>query len=470
MRWRLLALIVALDPACGDDIPDASAQPGPLDSAATGPGLGTTAGSTEDPGRSSSGSAWGSEGSTSDGGDPADDPPGRSRLECGDGTAPGGALQWVIEGSLLGSAGDVRPSALAIRPDGTILVGGNLQPPSPDEDLDAVLLALEPDGTLSWSDRYDGSASLEDRVLDVAASPNGAVLVLVAERVLEVWGESDVALSERPTLLRYQAGGERAWRYLADAVDHDPWAQDILYGAGVGTTESGHTVMVDWYWHEPARYTELDRWGNADESWIDEVDGTEGIVSNSPDGDVYVGMSEVGPDDETWIRRFGADGTLGWSNTFGMRRVRLIALVPDGQDGVFAATVDSSSTSDDLAYEVRRFGPDGAPLATFEVEAPFPYGWFDSAGLHCDGDLLMVGIAADDPDAIGQERVWVARYGPDGTRRWYATVSPRKAHRVRQLRVAGTPIGDVVVSGLRIGPDTSTRDAWVGRFGGGAAG
>lgn len=391
------------------------------------------------------------------------DRPQRPPPACGPGTAAGGTLVWSKIGSGIGIGGVVAPTAVAVQSQGVIVVAGSLTDARDERDVDAFLLALNDSGELQWVDRYDGTAGLVDRPLALVTDHDDAVYALVSERVLEVWGDGgDVALLDQATVLRYDADGGRSWRYVAPPPRHDPWTQETIW-AGLGIADSTDAVLVDWYWNESARFTVLDRWGNADESSLGEVDGYHALATVTAKGDAVLGTSLTGA---VSIARRQPDGTELWSTSFGHDAMELVVVLADLEDGIYAVTLDH----DTREGAIRHFDADGQQLAEFPVATPSPPNAKLAAALHCSGDLVVVTSVDDVPSTRGGESVWVARYGAKGQERWHGIAPLGEAFRADRLHVAGTPSGDVVVAGTRRTDGGGEDEAWVGRFGGRATG
>src|SRR5258708_15463210 len=122
------------------------------------------------------------------------------------------ALAWVRQYSGESYNSRNRGQALAVRPDGSIIVTGySYAPYTPGTGYDFVTLAYAPDGTPLWTNRYDSPEHGDDTPFLVASGGSGDVWV--AGHSATNWSIGDAVL------LRYSSNGLPAWAHLSTSFN-----------------------------------------------------------------------------------------------------------------------------------------------------------------------------------------------------------------------------------------------------------
>ena len=314
--------------------------------------------------------------------------------------------------------------ALALQPDGKILVGGEV-PTGGMPGHEGVVYRLSPSGSLDPTFASTGAArlTLDPGVAALGLQPDGKILAAgqsqgdaVVYR-LTAQGLPDRTFDEDGVVTIDSGGGEdlhalalqpdgkvlvAGETYPGGAAGRDP----VVYrlnpdGTPDGGFGSGGTSRIE---------------GDADERTF--------ALALQPDAKIVVaGPAEVDEDTDAVVHRLRADGTLdkgfGRNGTFeidggGAEIAYALVQQPDGRLLVVGASGGANTTADTFVYRLR---VDGTPDPTFGQagrvivdDGPATIG--AAAALQRDGKLLVGGLAFDDPDAD----VVVYRLNPNGSR------------------------------------------------------
>jgi uncharacterized delta-60 repeat protein len=230
--------------------------------------------------------------------------------ELDKGFAVGGALRLS---TLAGAPQGYRSrgvTAIARRPDGSIVVAGN----APPNETTGFLAAVSPAGAL-LAGFGEGGIALERDPLP--ASQEVAGLVPMPDGTLLAAGTTDVGIKDQPILVRYGAD---------DSLDRS-------FGAG-----AGYTVL-----HQPLDQSSHGATGFA-------VDGEYALTGNYEFPVSHVLMAHTG--DGSPVASFGAGGSVDLPNEV---RPAAVAFAGDGDPVVLGVGLGGSTAS-----EVMRLRPDGS--------------------------------------------------------------------------------------------------------------
>ncbi|WAS96078.1 hypothetical protein [Nannocystis punicea] len=381
----------------------------------------------------------------------AGDSPESDAVACGE-SGPAGELAWSHERDEL--PGFVQ--GLVTAPGGEVVAVGSQGEPAT---RDAFVHKYDPAGALLWSRTYAGADGLLDTPLAVAVDAAGFVHVLVQE--MHALSPDGASFDARLVVLRYAPDGALAWRWEHTALPFVPAANYEPIGelAVVGDT----VVVLEHADGAPLLRLELDASGQLLEQI--EVEVPAGVqverLALDPDGSPVL-AGDPGPAGTAgvWFGRFTPAGALAWDDQFGDGDDGIDMVLPDGAGGVYLA-LQRTVVAGTFEHRLRRYGADGAELWTVMLPTSDGNLGVGNGAIACDGSLLLTG-SLDLPQTEDWD-VWIARYAGDGTRQWQV----EQAFGFREgVRIAATPEGDPVVSGLLLEPgDPPKTGPWLARFG-----
>jgi uncharacterized delta-60 repeat protein len=215
------------------------------------------------------------------------------------GTAKAEDTNWWMK--TYGGSRDDRATAVALAPNGDIIVVGNTRDPGVGSD-DALVLRLDGRGNVKWEKVYGGGDY--DRANAVAVAPNGDIIIA---------GETK----------SFGAGNTDAWVLRLDENG------DVKWGKTYGGSDN---------------------------------DGASGVAI-APNGDIIVvgdtkSFGAGGYD--LWVLRLNGEGNVRWEKTYGGKygeEARAITLADNG-DVIVAGYTDSFGVGDKDVW-VLRLPPDG---------------------------------------------------------------------------------------------------------------
>jgi uncharacterized delta-60 repeat protein len=310
--------------------------------------------------------------------------------------------------------------ALALQPDGRILVGGDA-PTGGMPDHEGVVYRLDPSGTHDPTfapphlTLEAGAAALglqpDGRILAAGSSQgNAAVYRLTAQGIPDATFDDDGLV-------------------VIDSGDHENLLALALQPNGKILVAGGLFSVADG--GDPVVYR-LNRDGSLDSDFGDagrariegSADGKAVALAVQADGKILVaGVSVSSGDGDAVVHRLNANGTLdrgfGENGTFVADEgngefAYALALQADGRSLLVGASTRLNNTATTFVYRLRT---DGTPDPSFGSagrividDGPVTAGM--AAALQPDGKLLVTGFAFDDPDYD----VVAYRLNPDGSR------------------------------------------------------
>ena len=174
------------------------------------------------------------------------------------------APEWVRQYSGGSFNSRNRGQALAVRPDGSIVVTGYSSAPSTDYDF--VTLAYTPDGTPLWTNRYDGPEHGYDSPFLVATAPSGDVWV-AGQSILD---QTTSSIGDA-VLLRYASNGLPLWTNLYTGFDTNNVSATALAVDGSGNaylrTSASYFPPVGSGWPVEDALIKYDLAGNVAWNW-----------------------------------------------------------------------------------------------------------------------------------------------------------------------------------------------------------
>jgi hypothetical protein len=309
-----------------------------------------------------------------------------------------GAQEWLRQYSGESYNSQNRGHALAVRPDGSIVVTGYSREPATDYDF--VTLAYAPDGTALWTNRYDSPEHGDDEPFLVATDESGDVWVA---------GQS----APDPTnwrvgnavLIRYASNGLPLWTNLYTSFDTNSVYATALAVDGSGNAyikaSSSYFPPVGSGWPVEDALIQYDITGNV--AWTrhyftsapDSGDGPHDVEALAMDrsGSLYfAGMSgsehyETG----TSIVKWGADGSGIWTNHHPPEFMSLPRSLSPVRDGGILVTSEGWNGST-VIYTVLKCSTNGASLWTNTLNGPlYEGGGVPMTVLDPAGNAFLVG-------------------------------------------------------------------------------
>jgi len=339
-------------------------------------------------------------------------------------------------------------TSVAVAPDGSIVAVGNTI--SWDGDFpvshgtrDGVVARFTPNGDLAWSHTYGGSE--EDYFTAVAVAPDGSIIVAG-----NTWSpDGDFPTSHGDgydaVIARLTSDGVVQWSHTYGGNDYDEFfsvtvmADDSIVAAGVTFSTDGDFPVGHGY-HSGAAIARIAPDGGL--QWAHTYSGSQELVfcsvAGTPDGaTIAVGYTQSTDGDipvehgeyEAIAVRLTPDGVPQWSHTYGGSsgsRFNSVAVSPDGgiiiagstssPDGDFPIRHENSDYNDDAV--IARLGSDGG------LQWATTYGGtgkdeFKSVAIAPNGTILAVGDTdspdGDFPALHGDVDAVTVLVTPDGT-------------------------------------------------------
>jgi|GEM_PF-2114567 len=263
--------------------------------------------------------------------------------------APDGSELWArtVDGS---SEGADQANAIAVGPDGDVLVGGFLREGNGDNDGWVTLVSGD-DGSETWTDMIDGPDGLDDRIEDVAWSPEGTVVVsgfvsnmdFNADILVQTYGvDGSVGWTQQ-----YDTNPPSTQQALALAI-----APDGAIGIA-GTTPStvnDSDVFFAKFDPDTGDLTQQKKFGSPA---VDDDAGL-GLAADSDGAFVVVGYKAVSSTDaDIWLRKWDAIGNVVWTQNvagagMGDDAAHGVAFTTDGDFAVVGEIRPEATTNGDI--------------------------------------------------------------------------------------------------------------------------
>jgi uncharacterized delta-60 repeat protein len=371
------------------------------------------------------------------------------------GTAKAEDTNWWMK--TYGGSRDDRATAVALAPNGDIIVVGNTRGPGVGSD-DALVLRLDGRGNVKWEKVYGGGDY--DRANAVAVAPNGDIIIAGETKSFGA-GNTDA------WVLRLDENGDVKWGKTYGGSDNDG-------ASGVAIAPNGDIIVVgDTKSFGAGGYDlwvlRLDENGNIKWEKTYGGDTNEGVprVVIAPNGDIIVagetdsfgaGLSDV------WVLRLDGEGDVKWQKTYG----------GDEDDGASAVAVAPSRDIIVAGY-THSFGGGEAWVLRIDGNGDVKWGktfresryggWTYAVALADNGDILLAGEgwrSFGGNSDTGSYDLWVLRLNGEGNVRWEKTYGGKYGEEARAITLADN--GDVIVAGYTDSFGVGDKDVWVLRL------
>ena len=390
--------------------------------------------------------------------------------ECDDGDEENGdgcdADCAAYEDSLLwsrehGGSADLPEEGTGIAVDSTgsaIVVGYVL---NSQTNADIFVRKYAGDGSVTWTQTFDGPFLDDDRGCGVAVDGSDNVLV-VGDQVPEA-GNADIWIA------KLDASGSSQWTVTVDGAEN---ATDNAYD--VAADNSGNVYVAG---HIRDAVNDNDIWvGSYDsdgvERWTDTYTSDEGFddrafgVSVGADNSVAVAgyITKSGGANDVWVRKYMGDGTTAWTTIWdnangGNERAFDVVVDSDGE-AIVAGFSHRTATHSDIW--LARFSGDAQPnLMQFYGGPAIEDDRGQGVALDPDGNIIIVGYKGIDQ---ANNDMWIRKYDSNGSVIWTQSVFGDAGNRDEARDVAVDAGGNVFVTGgiRHVGVNS---DIWVGKFG-----
>ncbi|RME24660.1 MAG: hypothetical protein D6806_09250 [Deltaproteobacteria bacterium] len=358
--------------------------------------------------------------------------------------------------------------SISTAPDGGLVVAGISSSFSAGGDGDALVVKLNPDGSVAWAKTYGGAG--EDMALDIKAAPDGGY-------IMAGWTESFGAGQSDCWLLKLDADGNVQWSKafggpgMEQAVYADPLPSGgyvvagatTSFGAGDGDywvlkIDSAGGVVWQKAYGGPLGDAPPNEYGEQVARAVVGADGNIVVASVSfsfgkGDGDVWVlkldaadgspvwqyAYGDAGEDSnwmlsratgggylfsgsfvdvatqdpDVWVVKLAEDGTVEWQKTYGIAGVFDEALyhIPTSDGGVLVQAYVEQTSGDDWRSLLLKLDSSGT-LAWSRVYRNGPVSWPNAAVEVSDG-FYVVGVGIADVSVYDQQ-MWVFKIDSGG--------------------------------------------------------
>lgn len=329
--------------------------------------------------------------------------------------------EWVRNYSLL-STNINKPVAIAVGPDGNVVVAGSSQ--NPEGDFDYEVIKYRPNGDEAWKIRYGSPA--DDQLRGMTIDPNGNIIIT---------GTTDT--------VKYTAEGFFVW--VASLGGRALIANsNFVYVTGLSDTDIV-TVQLD---NTDTEGNEL--WRRVFDGRIHREDIGQAITLD-PAGNIYVAGQAKYPDctDGICVARFAVlsyspEGVQRWVqddlNVGQKREVTVTSLLVHSDTSVYVCGNPSGVSEPYIA----KFNPNGALVWSGHSSAPVVTGMIENRSTH---NVLVTGRRGTTD--INANPAIVASYSGTGTRtQIWSYLRPVGGENVNEgSALAQDSVGNVFVAG-----------------------
>lgn len=356
----------------------------------------------------------------------------------------------------------VRESGHGVATDslGNVVVGGYVVDEVGDPDM--WLAKYDPQGRPLWSQRFDLSGGLDDRIYGVAIDVFDNVVVV---------GDTDVAPATSDIwVARFDPEGDMQWSTTFDG----PLGQNDG-GRGVATDGEGNVAIAGFVRtganDNDIFVAHLRPQGTTD--WTDTIAGPEVFddrgraVAADAEGNVFVAgyVSHGGFDRNVWLRKYDPEGTAEWTEQWDSPSMADDAGfgVTVGTDGSVAVAGHTPVVADNQDIWLGRWDTDGELL------------WFKQFGGQSFVNDQGFAVAADSANNFivagfrgiseTDSDIWMRKYDEGGNVVWSQAVAGRGADRDQATAIAVDRDDNLLVTGEIRHAVSSDGDIWLGKFG-----
>ena len=315
-----------------------------------------------------------------------------------------------------------RGQALAVRPDGSIVVTGYSD--AADTGYDFITLAYAADGTALWTNRYDSPTHGDDAPYFVATSESGDVWVAghsAHDPTNSVVGDALV--------IRYASNGLPLWTNLYSSFDTNSVYATALAvdGAGNAYVKASSSYFPPVGSGRPVEDALMKYDPSGEVAWTrhyfssdpDSGDGPHDVGAMAVDGagNLYVAGTSGGEHylAGTSIVKWGADGGGIWTNHHALEPMSFPrSVLPCGDGGLIVTSEGWSGST--LIYTVLKCSTNGASVWTNTLNGPVYEGGNVPATVPDPaGNVFLIGGS---PDAISSGLYQILKLSRDGIPLW----------------------------------------------------
>jgi len=355
-----------------------------------------------------------------------------------------------------GGSGDDGATAVALAPNGDIIVAGYTTSFGAGGN-DIWVLRLDENGNIKWQKTYGGSD--DDGVNAVALAPNGDI-ILAGETWSFGAGTPD---HSNAWVLRLDGEGNVKWQKTyggsgddgVNAVALAPNGDIIVAGYTTSFGAGGNDFWV----------LRLDANGNVKWQKTYGGGGDDGATSIAiaPNGDIIVAgytTSFGAGGNDIWVLRLDENGNIKWQKTYGgstLDEAYAVALAPNGD-----VIVAGHTYSFGAGYEgvwVLRLDENGNIKWQKTYEGDNNDG-ANALAIAPNGDIIVAGYTWS--FGAGWEDFWVLRLDENGNIKWQKTYGGSNIDVARAIALA--PNGDIIVAGYTTSFGAGGFDFWVLRL------
>ena len=341
-------------------------------------------------------------------------------LLLGGGTA---AAQPDVEWTLtLGGDGDDLAHAVVQTSDGGYVVAGETGS-SGAGGQDAWLIKISADGTEEWSTTYGGAE--DDIAYDVRETADGGLIVAA-----ETHSSGDDTASQSDFwLIKTDSSGEVEWSRTYDRVDLSEETESSDSDVSEETESSDSDVSAETGSSDP---------DVSEETEPSESDVPHAVRQTSDSGFIVAGSTNKRGQQDAWLVKTSADGSVEWKQEFGgdLDDNAYGVLEASGGGFVFVGKTDSIGAGGSDYWLVKTDA-----LGTEEWSATFggPYGDEARAVVEAtDGGYVLGGSSWS--VGTGLSDYWLVKTDSTGQREWdrsYGKVPRESAHALQQTSDGG---------------------------------
>lgn len=349
---------------------------------------------------------------------------------------------------------------VAFAPDGSIVVAGSTTPGN--DDSDAIVLVVSPDGELVWEDRYQGVGQFSDRATSVSVAEDGTIFATVIEDTAVVVARGGTQNDVAVVLLAYGPDGTHLWRREVEAYPY-PAGQWIADARAV-VLSNGEVVVSIPHWldgngSEGVLLARIDRWGNELDRSVhaSNIDVLKlGDAFALGDGFGVLAAAQLGG--RLQVASFAPDLSLRWSAELEERRLRPSGAAATVEGGLLVAGMYQPDVQGDLRLLATQWDADGN--VDWTVDQPEEEQLLGGLAVDCAGTIAIAGGVADGEGTGARTRLLSSDGSTLADHLWF---TGNRFPVTVPHSVSIAPDGDVVVVGMDH-QDATQYDLWIQRL------
>ena len=286
-----------------------------------------------------------------------------------------------------------------------------------DSDDDYLVIALDADGSVLWSDLYDGPGGEQDTPTAIAVDEAGRVFVTGhSDRI-------DGGIYEAATIA-YAPDGARLWEHRYAGPLESTWSS---LGADLSPDGEGGVFLAGFAFSTDVHHAVVMHYdASGDPTWVathpgpPQLNTSFRMLRRGPDGSlIAVGVTQPSPTDlDLLLFGYDTEGNKLWENQhastpFVTDYFEDVLVGPDGE--VYVVGWRSLGDAEGVDFVVARYG------ATGEYESHVTSGWTGpgpspcherpaGAGFGPSGAMYVAGASVCGPEATPSEGAYAARF------------------------------------------------------------